>query len=657
MRLLQIPRFLVMLDKTYKAYNSNVGLLKYFHKHVSVISVQAKDDRTVLNARLMALETKWNDICQRLHHNWSFQQRISHARSQLPKADAFRLVSAESESSITDSLFDERKLANPSPCMPSDLQSNSLPKPIPQDACAASPVDPTIQGRKMGKFWNPSYAFPNVTVPLDQTSLSSGTSVTTDLGLGTIYAYTQEKPNKPKFQDRLQNSGSVSADISSENASNHFGQSSPCSMPRLGEQSDGNDFKYIWRILSEKVSWQDEAVYAISRIVASSRNGHGRRHGSNKGNIWLSFLGPDKVGKRRISAALAEAIFGSRESLLRIDLGSADKVRCLNTIFDRQDLKNYDLSFRGKTMVDYIAEELSKKSHSVLLLENIDKADVLVQNSLSQAMRTGKFPNSYQREISMNNTIFVITSTMLKGCKDFLSGTTSTEYSEERILAAKDVQMQIQVGRVSGDGIKIKNKSVMVTSRKGSSAPLSAGKRKLTDNLESTENKMLQIPKRMSGDTRSSFDLNLPVEEVEEDNDCSNSDSDSGSESSKAWLEDFLDQVDGNVGFKPFDFDALAQKVLKDISARFQKIVGSNILLEIESEIVVQILAAAWLSEREKAVEDWIEEVLCRGFEGALQRCNLTSDNVNVMRLVDCGDLLVGDHSTGICLPARLTIS
>lgn len=620
---------------------------------------EAKDDRTVLNARLMALETKWNDICKRLHQNMSFQQNTSEARLPVPKADTFHFVSARSESSITDSLLDDRKCAKPSSCMPLDLQPTSLPKlnivkRIPHDACADSPAESPAQGLKTGNFLNPYSAFHNSGIPLDQTTSSSITSVTTDLGLGTLYSSALEEPNKPIFQeykDRLNNPGSVSANTSSENTSNHVAQSSPCSVP----PSDGNDFKYILRALSEKVGWQHEAVRIICKTVASCRNGHGKRHGSNKGNIWLSFLGPDKVGKRRIAAALAEAIFGSRESLFRVDLCFFDQVRCSNTIFDREGLKGCELNFRGKTMVDYIAEELSKKSHSVVLLENIDKADFLLQDSLSRAIRTNKFPNSHGREISLNNMIFVFTSRVLKGCNDFLSGQTSTEYSEERILAAKDMQMQIEVGCDSGDVVRAKSTNLMITSKK-QPAPLSAGKRKLIDDLESAENRMLPVPKRKSEATRSSFDLNMPLEEMEEDDDCNNSDYDSGSESSKVWLEGFLDQVDENVDFKPFDFHSLAQKVLNEISLGFQKTVGSNFCLEIESEIVVQILAAAWLSEREKAVEDWIEEVLCNSFKEALKRCTLTPVTVNAMKLI-CGDLLVEDHSARIWLPSRLTIS
>ncbi|XP_027160102.1 protein SMAX1-LIKE 6 [Coffea eugenioides] len=621
---------------------------------------EAKDDRTDLNAKLLALEKKWNDICKHLHQKMSFQQNISEARLQVPKADTFQFVSARSESSITDSLLDERKPAKPNSCMPLDLQPTSLPKlnivkQIPHDAFADSPAESPAQGLQTGNFLNPYGTFHNLGIALDQTTSSSITSVTTDLGLGTLYTSALEEPTKPIFQeykDCLDNSGSVSANTSSENTSNHVAQSSPCSVP----PSDGNDFKYIWRVLSEKVGWQDKAVYTIHQTVASCRNGHGKRHGSNKGNIWLSFLGPDKVGKRRIAAALAEAIFGRRESLFQVDLCFIDKVRRSSTIFDREDLKGCELNFRGKTMVDYIAEELSKKSHSVVLLENIDKADFLLQNSLSQAIRSNKFPNSHGREISLNNMIFVFTSRVSKGCDGFLSGQTSTEFSEERILAAKDVQMQISVGCDSADVVRVKSTNLMITSKK-QSASLSAGKRKLSDDLESAENRMLPVPKRKPEATRSSFDLNMPVEEMEQDNDCNSSDYDSGSENTKGWLEDFLDQMDENVAFKPFDFDALAQKVLKEISLGFQKIVGSNFRLEIESEIVVQILAAAWLSERKKAVEDWIEGVLCTSFKEALQRCTRTPVTVNVMKLIACEDLLVEDHSALIRLPSRLTIS
>lgn len=629
---------------------------------LSVIAVQVSDDRSMVSAKLMGLETKWNEICQRLHHSWCFQQNVSSsAKSQVSDVYASPFTSARSESSNTNLLQEKRMFSIPSSCMVSDLPKPNILETVPSNTGIVPQAEVPIHGLRAGNFWKPSHAVGNSSLPLDHASSSSITSVTTDLGLGTIFASAVEEPIKTKFQehkDRLLkfSQGSVSADTSSGNASNQVGRSSCSSVPELGNQSDRSEFKFLLRVLSENVSWQDEAVYAISETVAFCKNGNGRRRGSNKGSIWLSFSGPDIVGKRRIAAALADTIFGSKLNLVQVDFGSVDKGSCASTLFDRQDLKSNDLKFRGKTIVDYIAEELSKKPQSVFLLENIDKADFIVQNSLSQAMRNGKLPDSHGREISIGNAIFVITSRDSKVYKEVPSEKLPVEYPEERILSARDFNIQISVGHASGDGAKIGDTNVVTIPWRGNGAALPFGKRKLMGDVESSTNHKLQTPKRARESSRSCLDLNLPVEELEEEeDDCdNNSNSDSGSENSKAWLEEFLDQVDRNVFFKPFNFNALSHRVLRDISLKFQQIVGSNCLLEIDSEVVVQILAASWLSEEKKSLEDWIEKVLCSSFKEALQRYHLSP--VHVIKLVP-GQSLVENHAPGICLPAKVTVN
>lgn len=627
---------------------------------------EVSDDRTILSAKLMGLETKWNEICQRLHRSWCFQQNVSSStKSQVSDVYASPFTSARSECSNTDLLQENRMFSVSSSCMRSVFPCNSLSKPnilesIPSNTGIDPQAEMSIQGSSTGNLWNPSHAVSNLSLPLDHAASSSITSVTTDLGLGTIFASAVEEPIKTKFQERKDclskfSQGSVSADTSSGNASNQVVRSSCSSVPELGNQSDRSDFKFLLRVLSEKVSWQDEAVYAISETVDFCKNGQGRKRGSSKGSIWLSFSGPDKVGKRRIAAALAEAIFGSKLNLLRVDFDSVDKGSCSSTLFDRQDLRSDDLKLRGKTIVDYIFEELSKKPQSVVLLENIDKADFIVQNSLSQAVRNGKLPDSRGREISISNAIFVITSRELKVYKEVPSEKLHVEYPEERILAARDFNMQILVCHTGGDGAKISDTTVVTVQTRGNRAALAFGKRRLIGDVESSANEKLQIPKRARESSRSCLDLNLPVEELVEEDDCdNNSNSDSGSESSKAWLEEFLDEVDGHVSFKPFDFNALSQKVLRDISLRFQQIVGSNCLLEIDSEVVGQILAAAWLSEGKKSLEDWVEKVLCSSFKEALERYHLSP--VHVIKLIPRRSL-VENHAPGICLPAKITVN
>ncbi|MCI28400.1 ATP-dependent Clp protease ATP-binding subunit clpL, partial [Trifolium medium] len=141
---------------------------------------------------------------------------------------------------------------------------------------------------------------------------------------------------------------------------------------------------------------------------------------------------------------------------------------------------------RRKTVVDYIAGELSKKPRSFVLLENIDKADILVQNSLFQAVRTGKFPYSHGREISINNSIFVVTSSVFKD-----NGYSDLEkepkmFNEERILEAKRCQIELSLGQASEDVMRSSSTIVRVAKRKGSFQ----NKRKLVESSNNSNEKV-----------------------------------------------------------------------------------------------------------------------------------------------------------------------
>ncbi|XP_059429802.1 protein SMAX1-LIKE 6 [Corylus avellana] len=627
---------------------------------------KTKDDETMLNAKILGLQKKWNDICQHLHQVQQFPKLdISHAWSQVPSAEGFPFGSAHTSPNGS-------QCADPSHRTPTDLK-----KPVPLNQNIQLPVDSdaenaNIQSKLLGKVsrsrqiemehpWLSTNSMPNVSPPPDHTSSSSVTSVTTDLGLGTLYASTSQEPDSPKLPGRkecLQHfSGSISNEVDavSENTSRRIAHSSSCSGANMGGQSDPRDFKSLRRFLTEKVCWQDEAICSISEVVSCCRSGNGRRGGSSlKGHIWLTFLGPDKVGKRRIASALAEIMFGS---LICADFGSQDRVCQSNSMFGHQELDGYDVKFRAKTVVDYIAGELSKKPHSVVFLQNVDKADPLAQTRLSQAIKTGKLADSHGREISINNTIFVITSTITKGNRTVLPSKEPVEFSEERILKAKRYQMQILIERVTGDGSRSNGMNVRVTIKNGTPNAGSVNKRKLIETCDSEgDMETFWAQKRAQKVSRSYLDLNLPVEEeeVEENINYGDCDSDSISENSEAWLEELFDQVDEKVVFKPFDFDAHAGKIMKDISLQFQRTFGSEVMLEIDYKVMVQILAAAWLSEKNRTVEEWVEQVLCRSFAEAQQKYHPSAQSV--VKLVTCEGSFLEDHSSGVCLPARINL-
>ncbi|KAI8016323.1 Protein SMAX1-LIKE 7 [Camellia lanceoleosa] len=613
------------------------------NKRVDVI--EAKDDETVLNAKLTGLQRKWNDICQRLHPTRPFRPDISQSRFQSQHVEGFHFLVDRKESSSKNSSSNETESSNLISSTLIDLRKVS---PLKQKT--VSPVASEVENAD----FQPTILIeaskshqPNCTSP------SSATYLTTDLGLGTLYAVSGQEPGKLKFEhhkSRLHFSGSTTAEFDgvSENTSNHIASPSSCSGPELERQVNPKDFKSLWRALTEKVGRQSEAICTISQTISRCRTGHGRLRGSNhKGDIWLSFVGHDKVGKKRIAAALAEIMFGRRESLISVDLSSVDGISCSNSIFNCQDLSSYDVKFRGKTVIDYIAEELSRKPRSVVLLENVDKADLPAQDSLSRAIRTGKFPDWRGREISINNAIFVITSNTTKVTRESISGKEHVEFSEDRVLGAKGWQMQILVGCV-GDATRTNGMSVSVMSRKENSKPISRNKRKLLDMNDSSE-----MPKHAHKASKLSLDLNLPVEESEENN-YGNCDGDSNLGNLEVWLEDFFGQVDETVVFEPLDFNALADKVLMEIDRSFKKTVGSEALLEIDEEAMVGILAAGWLSDN-KSSGDGIERVLSRSFAEAQQRYCLTTQSI--LKLVACEGLFVEEQAPGVCLPARITLN
>jgi hypothetical protein len=108
-------------------------------------------------------------------------------------------------------------------------------------------------------------------------------------------------------------------------------------------------------------------------------------------------------------------------------------------------------------------------------------------------------------------------------------------------------------------------------------------------------------------------------------------------------------QVDETVIFKPYDFDALADRVLKLVRSKFNKILGSECALQIPTEVTDQLLAAAYLSDRDMEVENWIEQVLCGGFTEVQKRFNLTASSI--VKLTTCPE-----QESGVHLPPRIVL-
>ncbi|MQL97274.1 hypothetical protein Taro_029971 [Colocasia esculenta] len=318
----------------------------------------------------------------------------------------------------------------------------------------------------------------------------------------------------------------------------------------------------------------------------------------------------------------------------------------------------YELSLRGKTVVDHIAAEICKKPWSVVFLENVDKADMLVQASLFQAIKTGRFSDSHRREIAISNAVFVTTAQTIRN-ESCIPSKLHTKYTEERILAAQPWQMKVVVVSASNPlgGKLCLNVSGASWKEMGSDSVLHARKRKL--NMVDAADEQCPSTGAAKGTNKSSntcLDLNLPVEELGADDTGYNSDGNShiSDDMSAAWMEEFLNSVDETIIFKPFDFDALASDIQNEISESFHTAVGSNYVLDIGPKVMEQVLAATWSSEAKGAMSNWIQQVLVRSFIDA-QKVHHPPPQ-SVFRLVACDDTFVEACTPGIHLPLRILL-
>ncbi|KAL3581660.1 hypothetical protein D5086_015992 [Populus alba] len=593
------------------------------------LDAKTRDDGTVLSAKVAGLQRKWDDICQRLHHTQP--PGLNTHLPQFPTVAGFQLVGDKKEnvenprSKNTSALPNGSRCVNVNSCIPSDIQKTprkQLGFPLPVVSEAKSDCILSKQREKPSKeedlesggLSSPHNFSNSSMVDGSQASPTSMTSVTTDLGLRISSVPTSNELKKTVNQNHMElpqdRSGSFSANVDAVHGSmsDHWApSSSSSSSPDYGGQFDLSNAKMLFRAVVERVGWQDEAIRVISQTIARCKARNEKRQGASlRGDIWFSFCGPDRRGKKKIASALAEIIYGSRENFISADLSAQDGMLHTRMVFDHPEVNGYTVKLRGKTVVDFVAGELCKKPLSIVFLENIDKADVQAQKSLSHAIQTGKFADSHGREIGISNAIFVTTSTLTED-KVFSSSNEFSTYSEERI------------SRVNRQEIK-------------------------------------EMVKRAHKTSARNLDLNLPAEENNVlDTDDGSPDNDHAPDNSKAWLHDFLENIDASVFFKPFDFDALAERILNEVNGCFHKIVGSECLLDIDPKVTEQLLAAAYLSDRKRVVEDWVEQVLGWGFVEVLRRYKLKANSI--VKLVVCKGLFVEERMSGDHLPTKIIIN
>ena len=155
------------------------------------------------------------------------------------------------------------------------------------------------------------------------------------------------------------------------------------------------------KILHERVVGQDEAVSAVSRAIRRGRVGikdPKRPTGS------FIFLGPTGVGKTELCKALAQAMFGDENAMLRLDMSEYIEEHTVSRLVGSPP------GYVGYDEGGQLTEAVRRKPYSVVLFDEIEKAHPDVFNMLLQILEDGRLTDSQGRTVDFKNTIIIMTS-------------------------------------------------------------------------------------------------------------------------------------------------------------------------------------------------------------------------------------------------------
>ncbi|KAI3715124.1 hypothetical protein L6452_22093 [Arctium lappa] len=377
---------------------------------------------------------------------------------------------------------------------------------------------------------------------------------------------------------------------------------------KFSNAADTDSFKKLLKGLMKKAWWQPEAASTIATTITQCKVDSGSR-----GSMWLLFAGPDRVAKKKMASVLAEHTCGANP--ITIGLGS------------RRDDEETDLGFRGKTILDRIVEAVRRNPSSVIVLSDIDEADMLVRGSIKRAMERGRLTDSHGREISLGNVVFVLT------------GNWSTSNVDEHLVdeqrlrstASRDWQLRLTVGKK-----QLKRRANWLSEKDRS-----------------------QRPRKESG-LDLSLDLNLAMDYDEDRTDgsinSSNLTMDQEDENQRFAVtsvpHELVGPSDGAVEFKPANFGYIRREIEKTVKNAFSTIVDEKITIEVEEEAVENILGGLWFGRT--SLEEWAEQILIPSFHQLNSRLPSTGGDMLVRLESDRDSVSVGGG--GDWLPSKIAV-
>ncbi len=187
-------------------------------------------------------------------------------------------------------------------------------------------------------------------------------------------------------------------------------------------------------ILHKRVIGQDDAVKAVAKAVRRARAGlkdPKRPIGS------FIFLGPTGVGKTELARALAEAMFGDEEAMIRLDMSEYMEKHTVSRLVGAPP------GYVGYEEGGQLTDAVRRKPYSVILLDEIEKAHYDVFNMLLQVLEDGRLTDSKGRTVDFKNTVIIMTSNV--GAKHLRKEGSSLGFMAVKDEAKENDQAKAQV--------------------------------------------------------------------------------------------------------------------------------------------------------------------------------------------------------------------
>lgn len=159
--------------------------------------------------------------------------------------------------------------------------------------------------------------------------------------------------------------------------------------------------RLLEQTLHGRVVGQDEAVKAVARAIRRGRVG---LKSPKRPTGSFLFLGPTGVGKTELSKALAEAMFGNEDAILRLDMSEYMEKHSISKLIGSPP------GYVGYDEGGHFSEKVRRKPYAVILLDEIEKAHPDIFNILLQVLDDGHLTDAQGRKVNFKNTVIIMTS-------------------------------------------------------------------------------------------------------------------------------------------------------------------------------------------------------------------------------------------------------